>query len=608
MAQPACRLLWTIDQCLPGEHRGPVRLRRVIVGGEALSTATVRLALLAPASAGHAVVNGYGPTETTMVATHHAMKWPQVDRGSEPCPIGRPIWNTQVYVLDDNLQPVPVGVAGELYIGGSGLARGYLHRPGLTSERFVAHPFGEPGSRLYRTGDRVRWLAEGELDFLGRADAQVKIRGFRIELGEIEAGLLQQPGVVQAAVVVREERAGSRQLVGYVVAGAGHSLDTAVLRRSLAERLPDYMVPAAIVVIDALPLTPNGKLDRKALPAPDYAAAVSRAPRTAREEILAGLFAQVLGLERVGIDASFFDLGGDSISSIQLVSRARKAGLVLAPRQVFQHQSVAALAMVATQLEGDGVDEADGSDLPLLALTQEQIEHLPSHTALDDVLPLAPQQQGFYFHSLYEAASSNTYQVQVVFALNGPLDGAVLQEAAHALLQRHPNLRAGFIHHGFEHPVQLVAHQLRVPWQDVDLSMLTAPMRQSELQRIVEVDRAGHFDLARAPLLRFVLIRLADDRHQLVFSFHHILLDGWSIPVVMQELFALYRRRGDAGCLPRATPYRDLPGWVQRKDPAAARNAWVEHLRRTGTSHPSVPCRPAPPDVPRRGPFISRSS
>ncbi|GAB2610875.1 hypothetical protein GCM10027168_49720 [Streptomyces capparidis] len=310
----------------------------LVVAGEACPPE-----LAARWSAGRRMVNAYGPTETTVCAT---ISDPL--SGAAVPPIGRPVAGARVYVLDDALQPVPVGVPGELYVAGPGLARGYLRRPALTAQRFVACPFGPPGSRMYRTGDLVRWRPDGQLDFLGRTDEQVKLRGFRVEPGEIEAALTAHPAVDRALVVVREDRPGDRRLVGYAVPAAGPRPDPAALRAFAAERLPGHMVPAAVVVLDRLPLTPNGKVDRAALPAPDYAAAVtSRGPRTPAERAVCAVFRQVLDLPEVGAEDSFFDLGGDSIQAIQVVARARAAGLVVTTRDVFAHRTPAALAAAA---------------------------------------------------------------------------------------------------------------------------------------------------------------------------------------------------------------------------------------------------------------------
>ena len=998
------------------------------------------------------ITNTYGPTECCIDATAFVL---DENPDDTRIPIGRPLANYRAYVLDAGLQPVPAGVAGELYIAGAGLARGYLGRAGLTAERFVADPFGPAGSRMYRTGDLARWRADGVLDFLGRADAQVKLRGFRIEPGEIEAALVRHDDVAQATVIAREDHPGNKRLVAYVVAAAGASIDLTALRLHLGASLPDYMVPSAFVTLDKLPLTTNGKLDRRALPAPDLAPAEARRlPRTPPEELLCALFAEVLGLPQVGIDDNFFALGGDSIMSIQLVSRARNAGLLITPRAVFQHQTVAALAEVAgfvqetaaalpdpgtgmlpatpimrwlaehggpierfnqamllrvpaglqaaqltaaiqavldhhdalrlrlhgadrskewslevtppgavaagdclhridvsgldaselracigaaaqaaelrlapsagilvqavwfdagtdvagrllltihhlavdgvswrilvpdlaaaweaiangrepalparstsfrrwaqrlaaeaqnagrvgelsfwsgmlrapslslfdgaldqrrdtagtaghltltlpapltgalltrvpaafhggindvlltglavavadwcrargrstngavlLDLEGHGredifadadlsrtvgwftslfplrldpgaldldeamaggpalgralkvikeqlralpdnglgygllrylnpqtaaqlagfaapqlgfnylgrfaapaaanwgaapeavrlgggdpamplahvlevnaltLDDAEGaeltatwtwapalvsedavrdlaerwfralealvrhasvpgaggrtpSDLPLVALTQDEIEQLESqYPQIEDVLPLSPLQEGLLFHALYDAQAPDIYTVQLELGLEGPLDGMALQTAARALVARHASLRASFRQENLSRPVQIIVPGVTAPWRRVDLSFLDDTGRAERLAHILAEERAERFDLGDAPLLRFALIRLADDQHRLVLTNHHILMDGWSTPVLVQELLTLYAQqlgaRPPSVALPRATPYRDYLAWIATQDRDAAIAAWREAL------------------------------
>src|SRR3954471_18267841 len=349
-------------------HVGPIeRLSRltncIVVGGESVTGA--HLAPWRRHIPQTQIIIHYGPTETTCGSTTYELQSSDPDDGVMP--IGRPIWNTQVYVLDGGLEPVPAGVSGELYIAGSGLARGYVGRAGLTAERFVADPFGAAGSRMYRTGDLARWRGDGVLEFLGRADAQVKVRGFRIEPGEIEAALVGHGSVAQAAVIAREDGPGGKRLVGYVVAAGAAVPDAAVLRAHLGRSLPEHMVPSAFVVLDRLPLTPNGKLDRRALPAPEQpVGAVRRVPRTPQEEILCALFAEVLGLERVGIDDNFFALGGHSLLATRLISRIRSTlDVELAIRSLFEAPTVEALC-----------DRLNGSQ--------------PDRSPLDVLLPLRP--------------------------------------------------------------------------------------------------------------------------------------------------------------------------------------------------------------------------
>ncbi|MET9695228.1 amino acid adenylation domain-containing protein, partial [Streptomyces sp. NPDC006514] len=1045
---------------------GPLSLRAVVFGGEALDLR--RLADwydLHPDDA-PTLINMYGITETTVHVTYRTLDRASAAtlRGSV---IGEAIPDLRVYVLDAGLRPTAPGVPGELYVAGAGLARGYLGRPGLSAERFVADPFGAPGERMYRTGDVVRWTVDGELDYQGRADDQVKLRGFRIELGEIESAVASFPNVAQATVVIREDQPGAQRLVAYLVPNTGTHVDTEQVAQHAAGILPEYMVPAAFVTLGSLPLTANGKLDRKALPAPDLTSnPTGRAPRDEREELLCGLFAEVLGLDTVSIDDSFFNLGGDSIVSIQLVSRARTAGLLLTPRDVFQHRTVEALAAVAKAVDdapataahapeagigelpatpiihwlaetggpidgynqamvvqtpadatseslthtlqavldhhdilrlrttrtpgrpwtlavqpkgavdaytilrrvdtagihgddlrtlmaaenptaqrgldpdngvtlqavwfdggpatpgrmllmahhlvvdgvswrillpdlatahqavtrgrtpelppvttpfrtwatalteqattadrtaeldvwtsmlqtddpqlgarpldpdtdtadttrsvtltlptdmttpllttipaafhagvndilltafalalthwrrsrgqdhphtlvdleghgredlvqnadisrtvgwftsifpvsltpGTGPDEwdevwaggpavgraikavkeqlhacpdngagygllrylnpetapllaelpapqisfnylgrfelADGvaatgdwelsantdtgdarapkgrlrhslevsamtvngsdgdgslvagwtwpqalftedeiqelartwfraleaivthsrtegagghtpSDFTLVEQSQSEIEELEAlQPGLADVLPLAPLQQGLLFHALYDEEGSDVYSVQTVFDFAGGLDVASMKRAAAALLARHDNLRAGFHARKNGDPVQAIAHEVELPWTEVDLSALPEAERQEEMDRIVSEDRVLRFDLTAPPLVRFTVFDMGEGRHRLLLTNHHILLDGWSTPILLSELFALYGTDGDDSALPRVTPYRDYLAWLSGQDRTEAEAAWQHEFE--GLEEPTL--------------------
>ncbi|MDQ3899571.1 MAG: amino acid adenylation domain-containing protein, partial [Actinomycetota bacterium] len=337
----------------------------VVLAGEALSARAVRdIRAALPASR---IANIYGPTEVTVYAT----AW-YSDRTDpqQPPPIGCPITNTQAYVLDASLRLVPVGVPGELYLAGRRLARGYLHHPGLTAQRFVANPFGAPGQRMYRTGDVVRWNTDGQLEYVGRTDHQVKIRGFRIELGEIEAALLDHRHVVGAVAVVQEDDSGHKRLIAYVVPATGQTIDTDQLRTLLGHRLPDYMVPSAFVLLDQLPLNPNGKLDRRALPTPDFTTTTRHsyvAPRTELEQALAEIWAEVLGIDQVGVEDNFFELGGDSLRSLQLTSRTKAVfDVALTPREVLMARTISALAEL--------IEEKVLAELERLALAENDEE------------------------------------------------------------------------------------------------------------------------------------------------------------------------------------------------------------------------------------------
>ncbi len=1014
-------------------------------GGDVVSAAAVqRLHQYCPETV---VCNGYGPTETTTFATHYAVSNPEKLTGNVP--IGRAMGNHQVYVLDSVFKPVPVGIPGELFIAGAGLARGYLRRPDLTAERFVPNPFGNSGGRMYRTGDQVRWREDGQIEFLGRADQQVKLRGYRIELGEIEAALLGCSGVGQAAVIMREDRKGEKRLVAYVVPAGGRSLNGGELRESLAHTLPNYMVPASITVLSALPLNSNGKLDRKALPAPEFTGSSSgRTPRTHAEEVFCSLVVQVLSVPHATPDDNFFALGGDSILAFQLVSRARQAGVIVSLRDVFEQQTIEALAGVsrgqgaaiaapdvgvgampptpimcwflesggtlnrfsqsivlqvpaslkrrhlvralqtilnhhdalrlrftgaqrrreewkleiqaqgavdaesclntiditglnddtcskkiaeeaqaaATRLSAenglmlqavwfdagrsspgrllltvhhlavDGVswrillpdlaaawaaiqagrspllesspvsfrgwaerltrealnpervkelsfwtdtlkeaqelvpsrqlvssrdtvssaqqivltlppkvtapllnrvagafharindvlltglvlsilkwrrqhDSGDGtsvlidmeghgresifdgvdlsrtvgfftiifpvrldpgpldleeawaggetlgralksikeqlravpdngigygllrylnpetasilsgmaksqidfnylgrfpvaetadwtpsesfsggldpemafhhplqvdsmvleraagpeltamwtwmpgifseqdvhllaegwfhmlealihhceqpevggltpSDVPLVALSQSEIDRFESeYGEIEDILPLTPVQQGMLFHAFYDAGGPDVYNVQIALRLEGPLDEKSLEAATKALLRRHKNLCVAFKYENLDQPVQIIPRNVSVPWNTLDLSALGLAEREQSWAELMQRDRLTRFNPSVAPLFRFLLVRCAPEESRLLITTHHILVDGWSVPLMIPELQQLYEHHGSAAALPRVTAFRDYLAWLSSRDRSAAEAAWREAL------------------------------
>ncbi|GHF98715.1 hypothetical protein GCM10018791_07040 [Streptomyces zaomyceticus] len=563
----------------PARHRPAL----LLLGGEAVPEA---LWSAVRAASGVMSVNLYGPTEYTVDALAADLA------GSATPVVGRPIGNTRAYLLDAALRPVPAGTTGELYLAGHGTARGYLGRFALTAERFVADPFGPPGSRMYRTGDLARLRADGELEYLGRADDQVKIRGFRIEPGEVEAALAAVDGVEAAAVVVREDRPGVKRLVGYVTGGA----EPAAIRAELAAVLPDYMVPAAVVVLDALPFNVNGKLDRAALPAPVLGASpASRAPSGEREEALCRVFVEVLGLRSVGVDDDFFALGGDSIVSIQLVTRARKEGLVLTPRDVFERRTVAGLAVAARTPDGQAAaPNAAGSDGPLVELDEAGRELLGRvFPGAGEVLPLAPLQEGLYFHAQYDDRALDVYLMQNFVELRHTVDTTALRAAFDAMLRRHPNLRSAFWHEGLAGPVQVVPAAWDLPWDVRDLTELDRA-GQDEAQRAFSLeDAATRFDLSAPPLMRVTLLKFAEDRWMLCVTQHHILTDGWSESLFFEELFQLYGAGGRAEVLPPVTPYREYLRWLAGTDTEAAVAAWRNHLSGLDQATLVAPADPA---------------
>ncbi len=524
-------------------------LRAVLIAGEALDPNWTRVAL----EEGHQqIFNAYGPTEATVYT--HIQPITEVPEGATSVPIGRPMRNVQAYVLDRHLQPVPRGVPGELYLGGEGLARGYWLRPELTAERFVPHPFSqEPGARLYKTGDLVRYLPGGVLDFLGRVDHQVKIRGFRIEIGEIEAVLGDHPEVKEVVVAARVLGEGDKQLVAYVVPKTIPHPSTTELREYLARKLPSYMVPGFFVTLDALPLNPNGKVDRRALPIPDGTRPELEqefiAPRTPTEQALADIWKESLSLDRVGREDDFFALGGHSLRALQVMARIRQHFQVDVPlRAFFSHPTLAGLAELLSLEKG-----AEQASPPITSAPRGAI------------VPLSFAQERLWFLQQLAPASA-AYNYPAFFRVRGPLDADALEKSLQALVSRHESLRTRFSEVEGQ-PVQVIAAHLPLHLERVDLRALPREEQEQEVRRRAEADARYPFNLHRAPLLRASLLTLEGNEHVLLLDLHHSVTDGWSMDVLYAELAALYRAlvQGLPPALPTlALQYADYAVWQRQ--------------------------------------------
>ncbi|MFL0028085.1 amino acid adenylation domain-containing protein [Streptomyces sp. NBUL23] len=556
-------------------------LRRVLASGETLTPAAAAgLLRLAPGAELH---NLYGPTEAAVDVTAHPVT--AADIASGRLPIGRPVWNTTTLVLDARLRPAPPGAAGELYLAGAQLAYGYHRRAALTATRFVADPYGPPGSRLYRTGDLARLRADGALEHLGRVDDQIKLRGQRVEPGEIRAVLDAHHGIAAAAVVAHEDTAtGVTHLVGYVVprTGEGAALP-AGLAEHLAARLPAHLVPTALIPLPALPVTANGKLDRAALPAPRLTSPETRtAPRTDEELRLAALFAELLRTEHIGVDDSFFALGGDSILSIQLVAAARKAGLLFTPQDVFRHRTVAGLLAVA---------EHTTPPAPPRALPAAPDDGAPGRPT--------PLQEGLLFLSQYDGPGStgagdplDVYHVQVAIRLTGDLDTDRLHTALRTVVRRHAPLRTAFTGDG-NGWTQRVHTDPEPEFAVLDLRRRKPREQERRAARRADDERRRRFDLSAPPLLRATLVR-RPEACELVLTGHHLVLDGWSLPLLVRELLHTYAERE----LPEPPDYVLHRAWLDARDEQSAAEAWRDAL--DGVTEPTrlVPDDPGEQELP----------
>ncbi|TRX76806.1 non-ribosomal peptide synthetase [Pseudomonas mangiferae] len=537
-ARDRVRLINTVPSAIAALLRAdgiPASVRIVNLAGEALKQSLVDALYQVPGI--QRVHDLYGPSEDTTYSTF-ALR----EAGGMPN-IGRPLDGTRAYILDGGGQPVPVGVAGELYLGGAGLARGYFDRPALTAEKFLPDPFGPAGGRLYRTGDLARYLPDGRIDYVGRIDHQVKVRGFRIELGEIEARLLAHPRVQEAAVLARDTGQGA-QLVAYVALGetAGDDALLAELREHLRQTLPDYMVPAHLLLLPRLPLTPNGKLDRKALPEPEQVARSDyQAPANAAEQALADIWQAVLGMARVGREDNFFELGGDSIVSLQIVSRAREAGLQLSPRDLFQHQTVASLAAAAGQGGAPSREQAPPQG----------------------ELPLLPIQRHFFD---LQVPQPHHWNQSVLLRSRVPLDGDRLAEALDAVLAHHDALRLSFFQD--ERGDWRARYRDWQPGVGVQSLWVREVAHAEAITAVCDAAQAS-LDLRQGPLLRAALIQ-APDGQRLLLAIHHLAVDGVSWRVLLEDLQSAYQQRlagRDVVLPPRSS---SLQAWSQRLQAHAA--------------------------------------
>lgn len=550
-------------------------LREVIFGGEALD-----FAMLQPWMDRHGdgprLVNMYGITETTVHVTFRPVVKQDMERPDQSR-IGAAIPDLDIYILDRHMQPVPLGVAGEIYVGGAGVARGYLGRPALTAERFVPNPFStRPGERLYKTGDLGRYRDGGDLEYLGRADQQVKIRGFRIELGEIESVFRQHPHIQASIAAVREDVRHERQLILYVTTKDGHSPDIGELRRFGAGKLPEYMLPASVVHLDHLPLTAHGKVDRDALPLPENSrpalAESYIAPANDVENALVEIWSEVLGLERVGVEDNYFTLGGDSIRGIEIRAKAQAKGLNISMQQLFQHQTIRAIEQHIENTTQPAPGHHAG---PFSLISEQDRQKLPAD--LEDAYPLSSLQAGMVFHSDF----SSDYLIYITtFHLRGTFDADALRAAIAEITRHHPMLRTSFDLNNFSEPLQFVHRHATVPVEMEDLRHLSAEQQDLWISNWVEMEKLRRFEWGVVPLLRVYVHRRGERDFQ--FSLSEPFLDGWSVASLITEIFERYSallKGGFIASVPLEASYADFVALEQQTIASEeSRSYWSERF------------------------------
>jgi nonribosomal peptide synthetase protein BlmX len=558
------------------------RARKLIVGGEALTASD--LAAWRSGAPDTVIINEYGPTEAVVGCAVHEL----TQAAEDPVPIGRPIRHARLHVLDANLDPVPPGVVGELFIGGEGLARGYLRRPGLTAERFIPDPFAgsDPavpaGARLYRTGDLARYREDGVLLYHGRRDDQIKLRGYRIELGEIEAALVQHPGVREAVVVLRGVEDDAPRLVAYFTQQAEAQAPPSVsdFRAFLGARLPDYMLPAMFVPLRELPLTRHGKVDRRALPEADHAerGQAYAGPRTLEEEALAEIWAKVLGLGRVGIDEDYFVLGGDSIRAIQVAGLAGQHGFDVTIDRLFRHRTIRELARTLRSGD-DGAAPVSRATEPFSLVTADDRARMPEDVV--DAYPLSALQAGMIFHREYHPESAIYHDI-FGYHLRMPLDLPKLEAAVRALVERHPALRTAVHLDGFSEPLQLVHRTAPLPLGVTDIREQSQEEQERTLRAWLEAEKLRGFAEHERPMLRFHVHIRSAGTFELFLSFHHAVLDGWSDANMLLELAISYQALLDGEAIPFSAPqtaYREFIALERQVQASAeARQFWKDKL------------------------------